>query len=1273
MGLRQARRFGPGLLVVLCFTVQPAVRAQGGSGQRGPGASRVDALVKQALRHARDPRALEAIGRLAEARSEAPFGVAEAALERLARERRLLPSFRWLAAWYAEGSALRADDLPGAVERHEKLGLLDEFWLLGPFDDEGERGLQTTYPPERAPGAAPRPEDSFEGKVGPVQWRRWTHEDPEARATRSGYVSFDEALWPREAVCGYASTTVTLRRTGPVELWFGHGGAARLWWNGQLVLTSARYRRRAAPDRHAVRVAARRGANRVLVKVCAQEHAWGFYLRLGRRGGESLTGLRLAPASQEAVPEPGRPAPVRRLTTPFEQLEAVARRSDEGEAVDWDLLEAYVRHARRSGADDPDDPRLHVYAERLAERAPTVARLLLASRLARSRAEAVRWWARARELAPNAAAVRLREAELRESGPTERPALPLWQQVLADRTASPSQRWRAAQRAAGLLQRLGLPRTALELLSKAARAQGRLQTVQGLLALEQALGEASRPAEAEATLEQALERVPGALSALRRRIGLAVARGDAEAAGRLMARYARLEPSRWGFVQLARWSERLGRPAEAERFLRRALRRAPQDPELHRRLGEVLLLLGRRQQAVAAFRASLRLRPQQPVLRQRIEALGLSGGERDAQGAHPGEAMAASEAELRARRARDEGAGHPFVVLQDLTVQQVYDNGLGSMFRQLAVRIGDEAGATQWRTYAIPFEPDSQRVELLRVQVYRGERRLGAFQTFEQSVGEASWRVYYDRRLKVVVLPTLRPGDVVEIRYRVDDVAHRNLFADYFGQLTVLQREVPVVRAEYVLLTPAGRPIATHASGGELLRHERSERGGERVDRWVGEQLPAIVPEPAMPGRTEVAAYVHVSTYQRWEDVARWYWGLVEDQLALDDRLRAVVREQTAGAGSVEEKVRRLYDWVLDNTRYVALEFGIHGYKPYRVTDVARRGFGDCKDKASLLYALLREAGIEAHIVLLRTRRNGAVHEQPASLAVFDHAITYVPALDLYLDGTAEHNGLRELPPMDQGAMVLHVAPGVGELRRTPEAPASAHLVETRWRVDLAADGSATGTVRNRYAGTAAPPLRATLEAEGTRRERVERRLQSAYPGLRLRTVEVEGLQDRHHPVEVTGTVEVPDFARRQGTRLEVHVMPGQRLLAQLAPTPRRRHPLVMLPASTAVVAQALRLPPGARVVELPRTPELQAAVEAQGRPARGRGRQGRRSVRHTFGSRFGKLTVRVEADGGVLETEARLEMDATRIEPSDYPAFRAWLQRAEELLRRPVVVEVSR
>ena len=64
---------------------------------------------------------------------------------------------------------------------------------------------------------------------------------------------------------------------------------------------------------------------------------------------------------------------------------------------------------------------------------------------------------------------------------------------------------------------------------------------------------------------------------------------------------------------------------------------------------------------------------------------------------------------------------------------------------------------------------------------------LESVRTVEQQLGEPWYRVYYDTRALVVVFSDLEPGDVVELRYRIDDVAHRNLFADYYGDLHMWQ------------------------------------------------------------------------------------------------------------------------------------------------------------------------------------------------------------------------------------------------------------------------------------------------------------------------------------------------------------------------------------------------------------------------------------------------------------------------------------------------------
>ena len=84
------------------------------------------------------------------------------------------------------------------------------------------------------------------------------------------------------------------------------------------------------------------------------------------------------------------------------------------------------------------------------------------------------------------------------------------------------------------------------------------------------------------------------------------------------------------------------------------------------------------------------------------------------------------------------------------------------------------------------------------------------------------------------------------------------------------------------------------------------------------------------PPWTEVLGHVNVSTYKSWDDLGRWYWGPVKDQLVADDEVRRRAEALTQGLKDDRAKARAIYDYVVQKTRYVALEFGIHGFKPYR-------------------------------------------------------------------------------------------------------------------------------------------------------------------------------------------------------------------------------------------------------------------------------------------------------------------------------------------------------
>ncbi len=1161
------------------------VTASVAAAQVSPYEARQESLTREVLQRGRSPGALLPLLELWQLWEDVPRSGALSRLSRIVRSNRLSQENRQIARVLYGEALLRAGDLAGLRNQVEDLGYLRSFFVIGPFDNDGKRGFDEPMPPETITQDGFDPMASWVGKGHMRRWRQVPEGLPMA------LVDLSELMWPRENVCAYATTSIDVSRDKALTLWLGAGGAIRVWWNGDSVFSDSTYGG-AWPDRNAVRVKAKRGKNRLLIKSCVAEGSWGFYARVTERSGVG-------------------------------SMEWFRKRAESPRASTAQL-EAFAKYLHYTGSDDPAREEARQFAVKAATKGRSVRRLLFAASLSSERSEALGYVDRAQSLAPKANDVLLAKARLVYSGVQPEEALPMLERMSKRDIA-----WfDGVLLRAELLQRLQLNETALEELQRAAKRVG--EAPRWLRALATAARASGRPDLAIDYEERAVAARYDDRTGRRTLLRDAMQRQEQ---ARIDAHLDALQELAAGDGAALRYVSRvyggLGLPDQALEMIGRALQIAPDDPNIISDHGRLLLRLGQDEAAASRLALALELRPQDADTRDLLSQI----KPRPRQD----EAYAVALVKLRARMAP--ARGYPSTILEDLTVNTVYENGLGSRFRQVAAQIHDDQGARQWQQFSIQYDPNAQRVELRVARVHRADGSvLEATRRFERPVGEPWYRIYYDTRDLVILFPELRTDDLVELQWRVDDVAHRNLFHDYFGDLHPLQGFSPTRRFDYVLLSPESREFFFNEIEVEGIKHVTELRDSKRVDHFYATDIPALEAEEWMPGITEVAPYLHVSTYRTWEDVGRWYWGLIQDQLLIDDSLRTTTREVVRGAKTDREKVERIHGWVLEKTRYVGLEFGIHGYKPYRVPQVVRRGFGDCKDKASLLYAMLKEAGVESHIVLVRTRANGRIADLPASLAVFDHAIAYVPSLDLYLDGTAEHSGIEELPGGDQGVMVLHVYPDGASLRVTPVSTSAQNRLSRELEVVLSADGSADVTAKEEVRGVEAATYRSTYEASGTQVDRLERMMSSVFPGLRVESHRFDSLSDLNRPVRLRYRAHVPQFAARRGSELEMGISVMGGLIRRMAAKPRRQHALDLETTRQYREHRTIKLPPGARSAELPKGGQAKSA--------------------------FGRLAVRVESTKNTVSVTTELELNKDRISAEEYPAFRAWMRQADQLLR---------
>ena len=339
--------------------------------------------------------------------------------------------------------------------------------------------------------------------------------------------------------------------------------------------------------------------------------------------------------------------------------------------------------------------------------------------------------------------------------------------------------------------------------------------------------------------------------------------------------------------------------------------------------------------------------------------------------------------------------------------------------------------------------------------------------------------------------------------------------------------------------------------------------------------------------------------------------------------------------------MRAIHNYVVQNTRYLHVGLGIHGWKPYRTTTCFRNRYGDCKDKAALLKVMLDEAGVGANMVLVRTRRLGSVEERPASMHIFNHAIAYVPSMDLFLDGTAEFNGTHELTPMDQGAQALVIEDG-GKSRWVTlpvDAAPDNTLVRTLY-VDLTGETPKT-TATIEATGANAVYFRSALEDPERRDEVMEKRLASSFPGARVVEATYSNLQDLEKPVTIRVTFEGGEMIRSSDTRRFLYPLGEEKdLLQAYASQSSRSQDLTIRVPFVHTTTIHYMLPPGSTVSE---------------------------GLLYVNDGEFGSVSVNILPQEGAVVAEVRYSLNVQRVSVEDYPEFRAFLAEVTAVLNKAI------
>jgi transglutaminase-like putative cysteine protease len=547
---------------------------------------------------------------------------------------------------------------------------------------------------------------------------------------------------------------------------------------------------------------------------------------------------------------------------------------------------------------------------------------------------------------------------------------------------------------------------------------------------------------------------------------------------------------------------------------------------------------------------------------------------------------------LRAAQALPPAEDSPVRVLLAETEVRFEADGRSEQRDRLVYRVESDDAREDWDTVDVVWAPWHQARPRVQARVITSDGRelaLDPATIVEAGLGEVDEQVFSDRRQLTAPLPGLAVGAVVEQQTIVRDESP--MFAAGTVTRHYLSTSVSTLRSRLVLDAPATLPLRFAVQLMPGLEPKREEAGGRvRLTFERADLEPFAAVEPGRPPDDPRWPYVMVSTGASWPEVARAYSELVDRQLAGAD-VTALARQATAGARDRRAIVQRLLARV-DGVRYTSVQLGDAAFVPRTPRETLARGYGDCKDKATLLVALLRASGIPSSVALLSSGFGEDAPDLPG-LGQFNHAIVHVPGSpELWIDPTVEGWRAGDLPQNDQGRKALVAAPATQALVRTPESTAADNgTVETR-EFHLAEMGPARVVETTEYRGAYDPFYRKEYAGgdDAKLREQIAEYLRGEYLAESLGAFEHGRTQDLEQPFRIK--VEAVR-ARRGSTDERVSVVayfPG-RVLSDLPDVfqveegqepPVRESPYCMPTPHFVEHRYRIVVPPGYAVGELP-------------------------------------------------------------------------------------------
>jgi hypothetical protein len=403
----------------------------------------------------------------------------------------------------------------------------------------------------------------------------------------------------------------------------------------------------------------------------------------------------------------------------------------------------------------------------------------------------------------------------------------------------------------------------------------------------------------------------------------------------------------------------------------------------------------------------------------------------------------------------------------------------------------------------------------------------------------SGYAFFADNRAKRAELYHNEYPYTVEFTYEISYNGNLN-WPDWYSQISL----DPIEQSRFEVVVSDEDSLRYWCSNDTVKPVVKLDRS-EKIYIWESKNLPKLSKDVVGDDIEDVATVVHIAPslfeigdyrgdMKTWRDFGTWDYILIKGRDKLPESAMLDVHALIQPTDDIQAKIKKLYRYMQDRTRYVSVQLGIGGWQPFDAAFVHEHGYGDCKALSNYMVALLKEVGIVGYSVLIQpgNHRYPFIYEFPSNQ--FSHVIVCVPQEKdtVWLECTNQTIPYGHIGDFTEHRGALLITPEGGVPVQTPKSTPQQNLQKRSAIVNLSFLGKADVRTVITRCGNKQDYIRNALD--DTSPQDKERWIINSLgvPNAQLNNYQIEGLDTHELTVTLSMQLTLPRFASASGDRI---------------------------------------------------------------------------------------------------------------------------------------------